>query len=194
MNGRLRTRDGRTGFNMKIYSHARDHEERKMLQELVVDDTLVMLVDYKHPHISGFLFYADVEAFFTPDEDGDYVFGLSVNGTGKLFVDGQILVDNATNQEVGDSFLGAGTKEEAGTVRLTANVEYRLEIEFGTAPTQKVSRPGAAGMGAGGFRVGCVKKFNPEEEIERAVALAKEVDQVIICAGQSVSSGEAHVA
>jgi beta-glucosidase len=38
-------------------------------------------------------------------------------------------------------------------------------------------------MGVGGLRLGAEKKFDAQGELEKAVKLAKEVDQVVICAG-----------
>lgn len=187
MNGKLRTSDGSSGFTLKVFCDPPSCNERKIVDQIVVDDTLVMLVDYKHPDISGVLFYAELEAIFTPSEDGEYQFGLSVNGTGKLFVNDRLVVDNETMQHIGDSFLGVGTREEVGTIQLDAGTAYSLRVSFGTAPTQTVSKPGGGSLGAGGFRIGCARKFEPAEEIKKAVALAKSVDQVILCVGLSVS-------
>jgi beta-glucosidase len=187
MNGQLKTSEGECGFNLKVFHDPPECNTRKIVDKLIVDDTLVMLVDYKHPDITGFLFYADLEAVFTPTEDGEYEFGLSVNGTGKLFVNDKLVIDNKTTQRMGDSFLGVGTKEEVGTIQLNAGTAYRLTVQFGTAPTQTVSKPGGGNLGAGGFRLGCVRKFDPAEEIKEAVDVARRVDQVILCVGLSVS-------
>jgi beta-glucosidase len=186
MNGHLRTSDGILGFNLKIFHDPPTCKDRRIVDEMIVNDTLVMLVDYKHPEIAGFLFYANIEATFTPDEDGEFEFGLSVNGTGKLFIDDQLVVDNDTIQRIGDNFLGVGTMEEVGIIRLEAGTTYRLLVQFGTAPTQRVTKPGGGNLGAGGLRIGCIKRFDPAEELEKAVEEAKDADQVILCVGLSV--------
>jgi len=191
MNGQLKTSEGKPGFTLKVFHDPPGCDVRKIVDQLVVDDTLVMLVDYKHPDITGVLFYADLEAIFTPTEDGEYEFGLSVNGTGKLFVNDRLVIDNETAQRIGDSFLGVGKKEEVGIVQLSSDTAYRLTVQFGTAPTQTVSKPGGGNLGAGGFRLGCIRKFDPAEEIAKAVDMAKDVDQVILCVGLSVSRGTA---
>ncbi|KAK7949364.1 glycoside hydrolase family 3 protein [Apiospora aurea] len=43
-------------------------------------------------------------------------------------------------------------------------------------------------MRGGGVRLGCTKVIDADEEIAKAVALAKEVEQVVICAGLTVST------
>ena len=42
-------------------------------------------------------------------------------------------------------------------------------------------------MGAGGVRVGGTRKTDAKVELKKAINLAKEVDQVVICAGLNVS-------
>ena len=86
-------------------------------------------------------------------------------------------------QTLGDSFFGNGTREEYGTISLEAAKSYRILVRFGTMPTSKLKMLGATDFGAGGVRIGGTRKINGKIEIEKAVQLAKEVDQVVICAG-----------
>lgn len=148
---------------------------------------MVYLTDYTHKSIDGYLYYTELEATFEPEYTGEHTFGLTVYGTGKLFIDDELIVDNSINQKPGDSFWGAGTREEIGTIELTAGIKHKILVEFGTAPTQKTSTLGSTNMGAGGFRLGCIRNTDAEAEIAAAVAVAQAADQVIICAGLNVS-------
>jgi len=180
--------NGEPGFMIKFYPEPPSKSDRKPFDERHLDNSFIFLGDYKNPAIEGVLFYADIEAFLTPEEDGEYQFGLMVLGTAKLYVDGELVVDNQTKQRLGDSFFGAGTVEEIGSIELKAGRTYKILVQFGTAPTSTVMTPEAMMMGAGGLTIGGARKINPEKEIEKAVQLAKSVDQVVICAGLNVSS------
>ncbi|EFY89499.1 Cel3c putative beta-glucosidase [Metarhizium acridum CQMa 102] len=128
--------------------------------------------------------YADLEGSFVPDEDCTYELGLVVSGTAKAFVNNELIVDNATKQVAGDAFFGAATREERGFVALKKGEKYDLRVELGSAPrfTLKgdASVPGHGSLGVGGCKV-----IDDQEEIKKSVQLAKEYDQVIICAGLS---------
>ncbi|KAJ9157240.1 Beta-glucosidase I [Pleurostoma richardsiae] len=165
MNGLLRTPSGKAGFLMKFYTEPPTSASRRLVDEVETDDTMVYLTDYRHELIADFLYYADLVAFFEPDVTGEYNFGLPVYGTGKLYVDGKMVVDNASRQTPGDSFWGAGTREEQGTIFLEAGRAYEIKVEFGTAPTQT---KGGAWVYEHGRRW-----------------VAKAADQVVICVGLS---------
>ncbi|RAL00744.1 glycoside hydrolase family 3 protein [Aspergillus ibericus CBS 121593] len=66
---------------------------------------------------------------------------------------------------------------------LEAGHTYTTLVHFGTDPTIAFERPGASGFGAGGIRLGAERKVSLAEEIDRAVALAQRVDQVVLCMG-----------
>lgn len=143
----------------------------------------IMLLDYKNPQITSDLYYLELEGTLTPEHDADFLFSLSVCGTAKLFVDSKLVVDNETHQEFGDSFFGAGTREEIGIAPVKKGKSHTVLVRFGTGPTMKFRSPGATAFGPGGLRVGATLKTDPATELDKAVELAREVDQVVICAG-----------
>ena len=150
-----------------------------------------MLQDYQNPKLpDNNLYYLEVEGFLVPDESSEYEFGVSVAGTAKLFVNGKMLIDNETKQVCGDSFFGSGTREETGVMKLEKGKEYRIVVTVGTLPTMTVRAPGTTAMGSGGVRIGGTKKTDAKTELEKAIQLAKEVDQVVICAGLNVSKND----
>lgn len=178
-----KTQDGRQGLSMRIYLDPPTCIDREVIDEVHVENSDILLVDYKHPRISGDLYYCELDAIFTPSESAEYEFGLTVAGTGKLLLDDTIIVDNETSQVPGDSFFGFGTIEQIGSVQMHADQSYKVTVRFGTAPTRTYYVTGATAMGAGGLRIGCEKKTGPEDLIREATKIAAEVDQVIICAG-----------
>ncbi|CAK4027760.1 glycoside hydrolase family 3 [Lecanosticta acicola] len=179
----VKTTDGKTGLLMKMFLDPPSATGRAPFDELHIGDTQVSLFDYKNPKLDSWLFYADIDTTFTPEQTSEYEFSASVAGTAQIFVDGKLVVDNATKQYPGDSFFGVGTREEIGSIALEAGKTYDVHIEFGSLPTITYKKDGVTGFGAGGLRVGCHRKLDLDVEIERAVALAKKVDQVVLCAG-----------
>ena len=174
-------------MTMRAYLDPPSKKDREQIDEVHVRTADVMLMDYKHPRLpANHLFYLALEGQFTPEETDIYEFSVSVAGTAKLFIDGKMVVDNETKQAMGDSFFGSGTREEIGELKLQKGKTYNICVTVGTLPTMTVRQPGATAMGAGGVRVGGTRKTDAKVELEKAVKLAKDVDQVVICAGLNV--------
>lgn len=178
-----KTTDDKPGFTMTVYLDPPSKTDRKPIDAVYVDDSKCFLADYKHPKIHTDLFYPTFTATFTPTETTEYQFSLSVAGTAKLYVDSELVVDNATKQVPGDSFFGSGTREEIGTIKLEADKTYRVHVDFATLPTITFRSPGATAFGPGGIRIGLERKIDDAVELQRAVDLAKSVDQVLLVAG-----------
>lgn len=178
-----KTQDGKTGLNMRVFLDPPSVKDRKPIDELYVNSSDILLVDYKHPLIKNYLYWVELDGTFTPTETSEYEFSLTVAGTGKVFVNEERVVDNETHQRPGNSFFGAGTADEVGVLKMDKGTTYHVRVSFGTFPTMKFRNPGTTGFGAGGLRVGLERKADIATEIERAVKLAKEVDQVVLCAG-----------
>ncbi|KAF2500914.1 putative beta-glucosidase I [Lophium mytilinum] len=184
LGGRLKTSKGKKGCTMRFYRDSPKVKDREVLEEIVIDNTFAFLADWSHPDIEGDLFYAELEGTLEPEEDGAWEFGIAVRGTAQLFVDGKLVVDNLTCQRRGDSFFGSGTVEERGSIELKAGKKYRILVQFGSAPTSNYKlAAGVAPMNGGGINFGGFQKIDPEVELQKAVELAKKVDQVVVCAG-----------
>ncbi|KAG9255507.1 family 3 glycoside hydrolase [Emericellopsis atlantica] len=174
--------DGKPGMSWKVYNKPRDAAERgELIDELAFTKTEMHLVDYYNTKLAD-TWYADLEGTLTPEEDQTYEFGVVVCGTAKIFVDDKLVVDNATKQVAGDAFFGAATREERGTIDLKKGQVYNVRVEFGSAPTFTLGTDTFA-PGHGSLRVGGAKVIDDQAEVAKSVALAKEHDQVIICAG-----------
>lgn len=180
--------NGKAGVLFKSYNDPPSVKDRQSVEEINVRDVVMFLGDYRCSKLLSNEYYVDVIGLFTPEESGMYMFGLTVDGTAKLYVNGQMVVDNETVQRAGDSFFGSGTAEETGSIELKSGQTYEVKIEFGSAVTSKlVKLRGSTDFGGGGLLAGMAKIIDPLEEIEKAAAVAAKVDQVIICVGLNVS-------
>ncbi|CAH00182.1 glycoside hydrolase family 3 protein [Kluyveromyces lactis] len=140
-----------------------------------------MLFDFKHEKIdsSNPLFYITLEGYFTPKEDANYLFGLQVYGTGILYLDDELVVDQKKDQTRGSFCFGAGTDEKTKTVSLQKGKAYKVRIEYGSGPTSEL----VSEFGSGGFQVGVAKAIDADEEIRKAAKLAAGHDKAILCIG-----------
>lgn len=107
-----------------------------------------------------------------PEATAEYDFSLSVSGTGKVFINEILVVDNETTQRPGDSFIESGTKQEYGRMYMQAEKSYNILVKYGTSPTMKFRVTGATNLGAGGLRLGA-QSINRKDEFDAAVELAK---------------------
>jgi beta-glucosidase len=178
----LRTKDGERGFNWTVYNEPPAIANRKILEKRVLTDASPFFLDYEHPELNT-LWYCDAEGIFTPEESGVYDFGLCVQGTGELFIDGVLLISNIENQKTGASFLGSGTVEEIGSKELQAGQDYRILVQWGCGKTSSRRVAGVVDFGHGGLRFSACRRLSSEEGIKDAVELARAADQVVLFAG-----------
>ncbi|KAL1634406.1 beta-glucosidase [Diplodia intermedia] len=180
-----RANDGRPGLTAKFFTQPPTAAAgREPVDEVAVEESDILLSDYRHPAIAaGDTFWMDLEGTLEPEADGEHVFGVAVCGTAQLFVGGALVVDNSENQRRGDTFFGSGTVEETGSMRLERGRRYDVRLQFGSSATSTMKTPGATVMAGGGVRVGGVRVTEPQDEIDEAVRLAREVEQVVVVAG-----------
>lgn len=181
----LKTEGGQPGYTFRVYTEPSSSKGREAVDTLHMRSSSAFLMDYKHPKVSGDLYYITMDGIFEPPESGVYDFGLTVAGTGLLYVDGELVVDNKTEQRQGTSFFGIGTPEERGSIYLNAHQAYRIHVDYGTAPTSNLKLHGVVSFGPGGLRLGGCRRIDPYQAIQEAVQLAEQVDQVVVCVGLS---------
>ncbi|KAH8594478.1 putative beta-glucosidase H [Bisporella sp. PMI_857] len=145
--------------------------------------TNFQLMDYKNPKLNFDLFYASVEADFTPDITGLWEFGLTVCGSGNFYINDELIIDDTTYQRPGTSFFGKGTAEEFGAKHLIAGRVYKLRIDFGSAATSTIKSLGTVSFGGGGARLGACPILDVQDTIESAARAAAKADYAIICTG-----------
>jgi beta-glucosidase len=116
-------------------------------------------------------FSARLTTTFTPDEDGDWTFGLVAAGRARLLVDGDLVIDNWTEFEPSPVFFGMGSKEKTGTVAMKAGEARQLVVEYRAATSF------AAGVHIGGIRP------MSTDRIAEAVEAARSSDIAIVVVG-----------
>lgn len=103
---------GQPGYTFRVYTEPppasgsfKGSDSQTPVDELHMTNSSAFLMDYSPPQISGDTYYATLEGTFEPPESGVYEFGLTVAGTGLLYIDGVLVVDNKTVQRAGTSFF-----------------------------------------------------------------------------------------
>ncbi|KAL6692428.1 hypothetical protein J3F84DRAFT_384017 [Trichoderma pleuroticola] len=107
---------GAGGFTFQCFLKPPKTKKRTCIHTMYAKTTKFFLTDYSPPQLTGTLFWAGMEAAFSPDKSGLWDFGLCERGIAQVFLDGVEVIDNKTRQEPGNVFLGAGTKEVMGSV------------------------------------------------------------------------------
>jgi len=180
------TPEGQPGGRMRFYREPPSVLNREIIDETIVLESVWQLMGFSHPRLDK-LFYVDVEGILMAPASGEFEFGLAVYGSGRLFIDDNLVIDNATKQNSGKFFFGKGTIEERQVVELVKGQSYKIKVEFGSSPTAKLVKPGVVQFGGGAGRLGMVAVIDEDEAIARAVRLAKENKYTILMAGLSVS-------
>ncbi|KAG8630157.1 hypothetical protein KVT40_001776 [Elsinoe batatas] len=169
------------GFLMEAYNDSPDVADRQALDSLELDSFDMLLLDYKLPTMNA-LWYADMEGWIVAEEDGELEIGLSVFGTAKVSVDGQVVLDQTEHQRPGSSFFGLGTAEDRCTVPVKAGRTYHVVVNFASAPTTKLRHTGV-NFGGGALKVGGAFKVDTKAQIKKAAELAGQHEQVVLCIG-----------
>ncbi|KAH7025702.1 glycosyl hydrolase family 3 N terminal domain-containing protein [Microdochium trichocladiopsis] len=174
---------GQRGFTWRAYNEPPTVVGRRPVDERVLTDSNCFFLDYEHPDLAP-VWYCQAEGTFTPAESGVYDFGLGVEGTGRLYVDDELVVSNVENQKPGTTLFGAGTVEETGSKALVAGRDYRVRVEWGCSKTSKLPSVPPVGGQHGGLRFGAARRIaDPARAIAEAAALAAQVDQVVLVVG-----------
>ncbi|KAI0461614.1 hypothetical protein LJB42_000913 [Komagataella kurtzmanii] len=176
--------DGKPGFDAKFFVGSPTSKDRKLIDHFQLTNSQVFLVDYYNEQIpENKEFYVDVEGQFIPEEDGTYNFGLTVFGTGRLFVDDKLVADSSQNQTPGDSFFGLAAQEVIGSIHLVKGKAYKIKVLYGSSVTRTYEIAASVAFEGGAFTFGAAKQRNEDEEIARAVEIAKANDKVVLCMG-----------
>ncbi|KAF5643018.1 beta-glucosidase K [Fusarium tjaetaba] len=180
----ITTPEGAPGMRMRFYNHSPSVPDREIIDESHLPDSSWQLMGYSHPKLDK-LFYATVEGDFVVRESGPFEFGLAVYGSARLYVDGQLLIDNSLIQRGGTFFFGKGTVEEKAQMQLVQGQKYRITVEYESAPSSKLVKPGVVNFGGGAGRVGLASAIDPEIGIQKAVSAALQSDVTILCVGMT---------
>ena len=123
-------------------------------------------------HEPNFAFGARLAAQLTPDQTGEWAFGIESVAPVRVIIDGAVVLDNVDVPR-GGSFFGMGKPETVVTVDLEAGRTYLFVVEVRHTPT---------GAGLSGLSVGAIPPEN-ENMMEEAVTLAATSDVSIVVVG-----------
>lgn len=158
------------GFMVRYYNSP-DLSGEVVYEKVYATSELVWINDVG-PGVDSRLFSARITGVYIPSESGAHVFSLTSSGLAKLYVDGEMIIDNWTSQERGDSFMGAGSAEKTAVVNVKANKPIDIMIEY--------SKQGAGVLA--GARVGAMPVV-PGDAIQKAAELAAKSDVAILYVG-----------
>ncbi|KAF8325853.1 putative beta-glucosidase precursor [Cantharellus anzutake] len=177
----LRAADGTVGVDLTFYNeNPLENRQAEPVFHMVATTTCMFMADNLPHHIINPHCWLEARGKFTPEATSEYEFGVSASGKADLYIDGRRVVDNSANPKPGDTFFGTGSKEQLGRIKLEAGRSYDLLVRYTYDPTStEISAP----TSRGGLRFG-VSQIRPTEEfIGEAVAVAKQVDAVVLVIG-----------
>jgi beta-glucosidase len=122
-------------------------------------------------------FSVRITGSFKPEETGEYTFGMTTAGLGRLHVDGTLVVNSDDGWKRGDNFFGLGNVEVRSTLPLEAGRTYAISIDFRTLDAA------AEGIALSALRFGVELPLG-DASIEEAVARAGECDVALVFAGR----------
>ncbi|KAJ7632378.1 glycoside hydrolase family 3 protein [Roridomyces roridus] len=180
----LKTVSGEPGWLCTFYNHDAQGHLTEPVATFVVLDTRIKLVDFLPPGLTP-TWTIKLTGRLTVEKTAPFELGLTVAGRAKLWVNGELTIDNWTSQTPGDFFYGQGTIEEKAIVDLTAEIPVDILVEYtNTSPPAKdeddISSQPALMLGV---RLGGCEKIDPDVAIQSAVALAAESDAVLFVGG-----------
>jgi beta-glucosidase len=164
----------RSGFTAAYYNNLDLSGEPILHSTLEASETI--WIDEIGPGVNAEAFSARITGRFTPEEGGPHTFGLASSGLSRLYVGGELIVDNWSSQTRGETFLGMGSSEQRGEVRLTAGEPVDILVEYSKESAGPIA----------GVRLGCLPEV-PADAIERAAKLAASADVALVFVG---STGE----
>ncbi|TBU29076.1 putative beta-glucosidase from glycoside hydrolase family GH3 [Dichomitus squalens] len=182
----LQTPSGEPGWSCTFYNHDKHGSPTgDPVMGYVLQDTRVKLNDFLPSGLTE-SWTIKLRGKITMDKTADYDLGLTVAGRAKLYVNGELTIDNWTKQRPGDFFYGQGTVEELGTVSLTAGVPVDILVEYtNTKPPEGPESDRSQPALMRGVRLGGIEKIDEEEALVAAEQLAASSDVVILVAGLS---------
>ncbi|KAL7623540.1 beta-glucosidase [Parahypoxylon ruwenzoriense] len=173
---------GAHGMTMRVYTEGPEVPDRQQVDQIELDKTEMLFIDYENPKVKSPLWYATLEGSLVAEEDAAWEFGIVVSGTANLYINDELVIDNSTKQKLGDAFFGSATVEEKGFYKLKKGQSYNFKVTFGSSPTSRLGGD-AVLLNGGALRVGGCKVIDPKAEIAHAVELARSAEQVILCVG-----------
>ena len=160
---------GRRGFDLVVTDRSND----TVLGELHRPDGRILVVarQDKGIPVSGFRFRATSR--LTVERDGEYFMSISETSPCRLYLDGELVVDGATQMPPpGHRFFGLIREELGATVSLQAGTSHEIVLEC-----EAVERQWAHGAQIG------LQYIERDDPVRRAADLASECDVAVVVVG-----------
>ncbi|KDQ59964.1 glycoside hydrolase family 3 protein [Jaapia argillacea MUCL 33604] len=128
----LRTKTGARGWTGTWYAHESDTSLTPLstpFKEEVIDEIRVFISTEKPKGLTR-SWTLKLEGIMEVEKGGEWEFGLTVAGRAKLYIDGNLVVDNWTRQTRGTYFFNYGTPEVTSTYPLLAKTPHHVLVEF----------------------------------------------------------------
>lgn len=177
---------GGKGFDAEWYSHDENDQPLTTPHKLLEVDETNIFISTSTPKEISTRWTMKLRGFMRPrDEDTKFEFGLTVAGRAKLYIDGNLVIDNWTLQRRGVAFFNTGTEEECGIYLLKKGVAHEILVEFNNVRGPAEGEVGDQGtlFGGPGVRLGGAPVINETDEIQKAVRLAAEAEVAIVVVG-----------
>ncbi|KAF7338522.1 Beta-glucosidase [Mycena venus] len=179
----LKTAAGEPGWLCTFYNHDSQGQLTDPVADFIIKDTRVKLVDFLPPGLTEH-WTIKLTGQLTVEKTAPFELGLTVAGRAKLWVNGNLTIDNWTKQTAGDFFYGQGTIEEKAVIDLTANVAVDILVEYtNTSPPKEEEDVASQPALMLGVRLGGCEKIDADAAINSAVALAAKCDAVLFVGG-----------
>ncbi|KAL3441430.1 glycoside hydrolase superfamily [Aspergillus insuetus] len=177
------TVSGAEGLNIKLFPHPFDFDAQPLPSPAatVTSETSRMFFFDCLPPLALPITWALCEGIFEPEVSGEYDFGVATTGRAKLFVEGQLVVDNWSRQTASRAFFGMGTTEVEGRIGITAGRQYKVTIQYSCISALPDRQPGH--LRGGVLRIGARLAVDKADLLAEAVQLASTADVVILCLG-----------
>ncbi|KAJ7097620.1 beta-glucosidase [Mycena epipterygia] len=183
----LFTEDGKRGWTGSWHSHLSDESMTPVDETLKTDylDETRIFISNSAPEGLTKRWTLKLRGQLLPrSKDTPFEFGLIAAGRAKLYVDGELLIDNWTRQRRGEAFFGCGSEEERGVFTLKSGVRHNIYVEFCNVRGPADGDEDETVMDSNpGVRLGGAEVVDSDDLLAEAVALAKDADAVIAIIG-----------
>nr|ADX07318.1 putative beta-glucosidase [Flammulina velutipes] len=183
----LVTENGERGWVGEWFSHQDDESMTPLaapLSSRIIDETRLFISTSAPSGITR-RWTMKLRGFLKPrDTDCDFQFGLEVAGRARLYVDGNLIIDNWNRQRRGDGFFGSATVEETGVYHLKAATKHEILVEFCNVRGPADGDEDEVVMDSNpGVRLGGAVVVEADVLMDEAVKAAKDADVVIAVVG-----------
>lgn len=157
-------------FDSLDLSGAAVHEEEVDMSERFWMDPISKAFDMN-------AFSARLTFSYTPEADGEYVFGLVSAGRSRLKVAGREIIENWENWARGTNYFTAGNDEVRQSIALKADEPVEIVAEF------RSPKAGDGGINLNAIRIGVELPLG-DADFDEAVKRAESCDVAVIFAGR----------